>query len=64
MESIRCPKCNKLLFKANSASVEIKCPRCGAMNTITVLNRNNNESHEPPLSKEKLYEKNKLILRV
>ena len=27
------------------------------MNTITVLNRNNNESPEPPLSKEKLYEK-------
>lgn len=57
MESIRCPKCNKLLFKANSASVEIKCPRCGALNVITVLNRNNHESHEPPLSKEKLYEK-------
>ena len=58
MESIRCLKCNKLLFKANSAEVEIKCPRCGTLNTITVfLNRNNNESHEPPLSKEKLYEK-------
>ncbi|MGN0903625.1 MAG: Com family DNA-binding transcriptional regulator [Alphaproteobacteria bacterium] len=57
MESIRCPKCNKLLFKANSAEIEIKCPRCGTLNTITVLNRTNQESPEPPLSKEKLYEK-------
>ncbi|MBR1777849.1 MAG: Com family DNA-binding transcriptional regulator [Alphaproteobacteria bacterium] len=57
MESIRCLKCNKLLFKANSAEVEIKCPRCGTLNTITVKNRNNQESQEPPFNKEKLYEK-------
>jgi len=51
MESIRCPKCNKLLFKAKSAEIEIKCPRCGTINTITVKNHSNQESLEPPFSK-------------
>lgn len=56
MESIRCPKCNKLLFKANSAEVEIKCPRCGTLNTIKVLNHTNQESPEPPLYKGEEHE--------
>ncbi|MGN0905347.1 MAG: Com family DNA-binding transcriptional regulator [Alphaproteobacteria bacterium] len=56
MESIRCPKCNKLLFKANSAEVEIKCPRCGTLNTIKVLNRSIPKASEPPLYKGVSYE--------
>jgi phage FluMu protein Com len=32
MQEIRCKKCNKLLAKG-SGNIEIKCPRCGEMNT-------------------------------
>lgn len=27
----RCPQCDKLLFKGEARSVEIKCSRCGEM---------------------------------
>lgn len=28
MQDVRCPKCNKLLFRANFADVEIICDGC------------------------------------
>ncbi|WP_147417660.1 Com family DNA-binding transcriptional regulator [Sphingomonas cavernae] len=37
-ESIRCASCGALLFKAETnaiaAAIEIKCRRCGAINTM------------------------------
>lgn len=39
MQEIRCPSCNKLLFKGNFDTVEIKCPRCGKI----VLPKNPNK---------------------
>ncbi|WP_142850979.1 Com family DNA-binding transcriptional regulator [Telmatospirillum sp. J64-1] len=34
MESIRCGSCRKLLAKAVYRTIEIKCPRCGAINHL------------------------------
>ncbi|MEN6459991.1 MAG: Com family DNA-binding transcriptional regulator [Syntrophomonas sp.] len=36
MKDFRCEKCQKLLGKYRECEVlEIKCPRCGAINTLT-----------------------------
>jgi len=39
MQEIRCIKCNKLLFKYDDKvyKIDIKCPRCGTMNTIKYI---------------------------
>lgn len=29
MRSVRCPCCNRMLFKGASFRVEVKCPKCG-----------------------------------
>ncbi len=33
MTEFRCEKCGKLLAKVDGGKVEIKCPRCKAINT-------------------------------
>ena len=38
MKQIRCPKCNKVLFRAydnDPYKIEIKCPRCKAVIVAT-----------------------------
>jgi phage FluMu protein Com len=42
MEEIRCSNCNKKLAEADYRQLVIKCPRCGAMNTL--------KATEPPVS--------------
>lgn len=34
LKEIRCRRCNKLLAKADTGELEIKCPRCGAYNIL------------------------------
>ena len=34
MNDIRCGKCGRLLAKADFEQLEIKCPRCRAMNIL------------------------------
>ena len=34
LKEIRCRRCNKLLAKAGTGELEIKCPRCGAYNIL------------------------------
>ncbi|WP_150523074.1 Com family DNA-binding transcriptional regulator [Roseibium sediminis] len=38
MQEIRCGRCRKLLMKSEPAAirgmVEVKCPRCGTMNSL------------------------------
>lgn len=41
MKEIRCSRCNKKLAEAEYRHLVIKCPRCGAMNTLKAI--------EPPL---------------
>lgn len=38
---VRCPKCNRLLFKleGGAAQVEIMCPRCKQLTSVTVGNQ-------------------------
>ncbi len=31
----RCPQCNRLLFKGCITYVEIKCPKCGCVHSVT-----------------------------
>ncbi len=38
MTLIRCKSCNKLLAKAIYKALEIKCPRCKAINYLSVQN--------------------------
>ena len=33
-KQIRCGKCNKLLAKGMAGNIEIKCPRCRAINHV------------------------------
>ncbi|QHM71684.1 Com family DNA-binding transcriptional regulator [Mixta intestinalis] len=35
MQEIRCKNCNKLLFKGVFNSVEVKCPRCKRLISIS-----------------------------
>lgn len=43
-ESIRCASCNALLFKAEvnaiAGAIEIKCRRCGTVNTMRPMSPN------------------------
>jgi len=44
MKQIRCPKCNKTLFRVydnDPYSIEVKCPRCKAI--IVATDKNINE---------------------
>lgn len=34
MTEIRCRKCNRKLFEAAAAYIEIKCPKCGLIQSI------------------------------
>ena len=34
MSEIRCVKCNRLLLKSDFVRAEIKCPKCGYINSI------------------------------
>jgi len=34
MTEIRCVKCRRLLFKGYFSKVEIKCPKCGYVQTL------------------------------
>lgn len=37
MKEIRCRNCNKKLAEADYRRLAIKCPRCGAMNTLKAV---------------------------
>lgn len=39
MKDIKCPYCQKLLFKGNSANVEIKCPGCKRLVLIKLVSQ-------------------------
>lgn len=39
MKEIRCPYCQKLLFKGNSANVEIKCQGCKKIIKIKLVSQ-------------------------
>ncbi|WP_073020954.1 Com family DNA-binding transcriptional regulator [Halodesulfovibrio aestuarii] len=34
-KEIRCGNCNRLLAKGTATDLEIKCPRCGAINHVS-----------------------------
>ncbi|SMH62542.1 zinc finger domain-containing protein [Azospirillum agricola] len=38
MEEIRCGSCRRLLARGTAEMLEIKCPRCGTMNHVRVMN--------------------------
>jgi phage FluMu protein Com len=44
MEEIRCKQCNRLLAKGTALEITIKCPRCGAYNSLRAARPN----PEPP----------------
>lgn len=44
MTDVRCVKCNKLLMKADMVTAEVKCPKCGYLNKLTVLRINKGSS--------------------
>ncbi len=35
METFRCPKCKRKLFRGKVVKIEIKCPKCGYVFTVT-----------------------------
>ena len=39
LPEVRCPQCNRLLFKGRVIQVEIKCPKCHWCHTITTVDR-------------------------
>lgn len=43
MTEVRCGKCNRLLGKGIPGNIEVKCPRCGTINTFL----NNKQTIEP-----------------
>lgn len=47
MEQVRCHKCNKLLGLIDG-KYEIKCPRCGVMNTEKESVNNENATRHTP----------------
>ena len=34
-KEIRCTRCNRLLAKGVPGSIEVKCPRCGTLNSFS-----------------------------
>lgn len=48
---VRCVKCRRLFFKVKCSGgvIEIKCPKCGHKQTITIA-----KNRSDPLSKENL----------
>ena len=49
MKEIRCRNCNKKLAEADFRRLVIKCPRCGAMNTLKAVEP---PTHAPGAFKE------------
>lgn len=47
LAAFRCPHCNRLLFKGWIQYVEIKCPKCGCVQAVSV----DSTSTSPPLGK-------------
>jgi phage FluMu protein Com len=39
MNEIRCKQCNRLLAKGTALEITIKCPRCGAYNSLRAAPR-------------------------
>ena len=39
LPEVRCPQCNRLLFKGRVIQVEIKCPKCHWCHTIATEDR-------------------------
>lgn len=39
LPEVRCPQCNRLLFKGRVIEVEIKCPKCHWCHSITTVER-------------------------
>lgn len=37
MTEVRCPKCRRLLMKAEHVHAEVKCPKCGHISDVTVF---------------------------
>jgi phage FluMu protein Com len=37
LTEVRCPRCNRLLFKGQVIQVEIKCPKCHLCQNITTV---------------------------
>lgn len=37
VEEVRCGKCHRLLAKASYSRLQIKCPRCGAINDLRAV---------------------------
>lgn len=46
-EEVRCGNCNRLLAKGIALALTIKCPRCGAFNTVRAPSPVR-ESHRAP----------------
>lgn len=46
MIDIRCKKCNRLLMKAHMVNGEIKCGKCGYINTIKMYFGKRHENSE------------------
>ncbi|WP_421721587.1 Com family DNA-binding transcriptional regulator [Acinetobacter guerrae] len=38
METIKCRSCGRLLAKGKFISLEIKCPRCKTLNSMSIVN--------------------------
>jgi phage FluMu protein Com len=45
-EEFRCTQCNKLLARGEALALDIKCPRCGAVNRLRTRSPYH-ESQEP-----------------
>ena len=39
LPEVRCPQCNRLLFKGRVIQVEIKCPKCHWCHNIKTMDR-------------------------
>jgi len=47
MQEVRCGTCNKLLAKASYQQIEIKCPRCRAINHLKAVEPPNSVPRAP-----------------
>jgi len=54
LTEIRCLKCNRLLFRAEDwiGKIEIKCPKCGFIDMISICVHNGRKVAKALLSKE------------